>query len=135
MKLSSWACVVMATAILSAPATASELLDEYAASASASDPGFDGFSAKRGEAFFAATHGTGKPDTPACTSCHTTDPKKNGRTRAGKTIAPLAKSLSPERYTDRKKVEKWFRRNCKSVLGRSCSAIEKGDFIIFMSTQ
>ena len=58
-----------------------------------------------------------------------------GLTRAGKIIEPLAVSASPGRYSDSRKVEKWFRRNCNSVLGRACSAVEKGDFITFMQTQ
>jgi hypothetical protein len=94
-----------------------------------------GFSAKRGQEIFLSRPATGKPDTPSCTSCHSTDPAQKGRTRAGKEIAPMAVSKTPERYTDFKKVEKWFRRNCKGVLGRTCTAMEKGDFLTFMSNQ
>ena len=47
----------------------------------------------------------------------------------------MAASASPKRYTDRAKTEKWFRRNCHNVLGRDCTATEKGDFITFMLTQ
>ena len=32
-------------------------------------------------------------------------------------------------------VEKWFKRNCKQVLGRECTPAEKGDFITFMMSQ
>ena len=38
----------------------------------------------------------------------------------------LAKT--PNRYTDHRKVAKWFRRNCKSVLGRQCSPGKKATF-------
>ena len=41
----------------------------------------------------------------------------------------------PARFTDPEKVAKWFLRNCTSVLGRECTAIEKGDFLTFMSAQ
>jgi len=44
----------------------------------------------------------------------------------------MAVSVNPERYQTLKKVEKWFRRNCKSVLGRECTVTEKGDFLTFM---
>lgn len=93
------------------------------------------FSAERGKGLFLASPGTGKPDTPSCTSCHTKSPHETGRTRAGKPIEPLALSKTPGRYTDLAKVEKWFRRNCNSVLGRECTAREKGDFLIFMIGQ
>jgi hypothetical protein len=117
------------------PADAASLLDEYARQARLEDSSFAGFSAARGKAFFRARHQTGAAETPSCTSCHTQTPTLPGLTRAGKTIAPLARSVSPERYTDKRKVEKWFRRNCNSVLKRACRAREKGDFITFMFSQ
>ncbi|ARE39717.1 Ubiquinol--cytochrome c reductase, cytochrome B subunit [Rhodovulum sp. P5] len=86
-----------------------------------------------GKALFLATHGTGKPDTPACTTCHTDNPRAAGQTRTGKTIDPLAPSANPDRFTDVKKVEKWFGRNCDSVLGRACTAAEKADIIAWLS--
>ncbi len=127
--------VVMATSLASgeasspAWATQQDILDSLRAAASSD------FSAKRGKELFEARSGTGKPDTPSCTTCHGNSPNKTGLTRAGKEILPMAHSLSPERYSDPKKVEKWFRRNCKGVLGRECTAKEKGDFITFMMSQ
>ena len=64
------------------------LLDFYASEAKASDPAFSGFSPQRGEQLFRTHFTIGKPDTPSCTTCHTTDPKKVGQTRAGKDIDP-----------------------------------------------
>ncbi|HJM51123.1 MAG TPA: DUF1924 domain-containing protein [Alphaproteobacteria bacterium] len=93
------------------------------------------FSADRGRAFFLARPGSGKAETPSCTSCHGSSPLAGGQTRAGKPIEPMALSQTPERYAEAKKREKWFRRNCKSVLGRACSAQEKGDFLTFMRSQ
>jgi hypothetical protein len=110
-------------------------LEVYAAQAKAADPAFSGFSAERGETLFKSNFSGGKPDTPSCSTCHTTDPKKPGQTRAGKPIDPMAVSVSPNRYTDLEKTEKWFGRNCRNVLGRDCAATEKGDFITFMLTQ
>ena len=122
-----------------APAAAGEspkpVLDFYASEAKISDPGFSGFSAQRGEHIFRTKFSTGRPDTPSCTTCHTTDPRNTGQTRAGKDIEPMAASASPKRYTDQAKTEKWFGRNCRNVLGRDCTASEKGDFITFMLTQ
>jgi len=94
-----------------------------------------GFSAERGRAFFLARHKGGKPATPSCTTCHTDSPLKAGKTRTGKVIQPMAVSKTPDRYTDPEKVEKWFRRNCRSVLGRECTPREKGDFLTFMVSQ
>ncbi len=106
-----------------------------AAEAKAANPGFAGFSAERGAAFYRASQTGGGPDTPSCTSCHGPDPHEAGRTRAGKAIAPMAVSKAPDRYTDTDKVALWFERNCKSVLGRSCTPQEKGDFLSFMRAQ
>ncbi len=119
-----------------APATAEPAtLDAYARQAQAEDPSFGGFSAQRGETLFRARFASGKAETPACVTCHGDDPRMAGRTRAGKAIEPMALSVSPNRYGDIAKTEKWFRRNCDSVLGRACTAREKGDFIAFMTTQ
>jgi hypothetical protein len=112
-----------------------QILAALLAEASQADPGFAGFSAERGAAFYAATRSGGKPDTPSCASCHGATPREQGRTRAGKEIAPMAVSLTPDRFTDPAKVEKWFGRNCNSVLGRDCAAAEKGDFIAYLMSQ
>ncbi len=111
------------------------ILQDLAAQAKAEDTAFSGFSAARGETLFRARHSEGKPETPSCTTCHTSDPAARGKTRVGKTIEPMAVSANPSRFTDPRKVEKWFRRNCRSVLGRVCTAREKGDFITFMMSR
>ncbi len=111
------------------------ILAGFAAQAKAADATFTAFSAERGKRLFLDQHAGGKPKTPACTSCHSKDPLANGKTRAGKVIKPIAVSKNPARFTKVKKVAKWFRRNCKSVLGRECSAVEKGDFITYMQSQ
>jgi hypothetical protein len=110
------------------------VLDAYAAQAKVEQPDFAGFSAERGRAFFLARNTGGSADTPSCTTCHTADPTRTGQLRTGKDIAPMAVSKTPDRFTDPAKVEKWFTRNCQSVLGRACTAAEKGDFITFMSS-
>ena len=111
------------------------VLEHYAALARQENPKFAGFSAAHGRAFFLATPGTGEPGTPSCSTCHTTDPRNEGRTRAGKVLAPMAVSLTPTRFSDLAKVEKWFSRNCQTVLGRLCTAVEKGDFIAYLASQ
>ncbi|MEG7525318.1 MAG: DUF1924 domain-containing protein [Chromatiales bacterium] len=55
--------------------------------------------------------------------------------RTGKVIEPLAPSVNPKRFTDQRKVEKWFIRNCKWTLGRECSSQEKGDLLVYLLSQ
>jgi len=111
------------------------ILADLLSEAQTAEPSFSGFSAQRGEAFYLAKHTGGKPDTRSCASCHSDSASGSGQTRAGKVIEPMAVSINPSRYTDVAKVAKWFSRNCNSVLGRECSAIEKGDFLTFMINQ
>lgn len=70
----------------------------------------------------------------SCASCHGADLRKPGRQqKTGKPIDPMAPSVNKDRYTDVEKVEKWFLRNCKQVLGRECTAQEKGDVLRYLS--
>lgn len=98
----------------------------------AAEAGVSSFSAEAGQTFFMATHIGGKPETPSCTSCHTDNPTRSGTTRVGKPIEPMAVSVNPERFTDPETVAKWFRRNCNSVLGRECTATEKGNVLAYL---
>ena len=109
------------------------ILAELLAQARKDEAGFTRFVAERGAAFYRATHPGGKQG--SCTSCHGNSPLDRGKTRAGKDIEPMAVSRSPARYTDKAAVEKWFTRNCQDVLGRACTAKEKGDFITYMMGQ
>lgn len=88
-------------------------------------------SAARGEQFFFAKV-TRDGQTESCATCHTDNPKATGKTRANKAIEPLAPVANRERLTDPAKVEKWFKRNCKDVLARECTAQEKADFVAFL---
>jgi mono/diheme cytochrome c family protein len=99
------------------------------------DPAFAGFSAERGRALYVAPHGTRDPNVTACASCHGSDPRRLGQNvKTGKSIEPMAVSANPKRYTSADETDKWFRRNCKDVIGRECTPAEKGDFITFMIT-
>lgn len=92
------------------------------------DKSFTGFSAARGATLF-RTKGTDW----SCSSCHTTDPRNPGRHAVtGKTIQPMAPVSNPKRLTDPAKVEKWFKRNCRDVFDRECTAQEKGDVITWL---
>ncbi|HEU0188776.1 MAG TPA: DUF1924 domain-containing protein [Gallionella sp.] len=94
-------------------------------------PGFLGFSAARGEAFFKTKHG----GEWSCTSCHTENTAAEGKhAKTGKVIKPIAPSANAERFTDMAKVEKWFKRNCNDVLERVCTPQEKGDVLTYLLT-
>lgn len=127
--------LTLASTSLLADPSRDAILADFAAEAKNADPAFTGFSAERGEAFWTAKHTGGKPATPSCTTCHGTDPTAAGETRAGKRIEPMAVSKNPNRFTKVEKITKWFGRNCNSVLGRKCTAIEKGDVITYLSSK
>jgi len=112
--------------------TPRQLIDTYSAEAAAQTPGFKA-SGQRGAAFFAKRFGVSER-MPACSACHTENPAQAGRHAVtSKDIKPLAPRANAERFTDPAKVEKWFRRNCKEVVGRECSAAEKADFVQFVA--
>ncbi|MDQ6961251.1 MAG: DUF1924 domain-containing protein [Mariprofundaceae bacterium] len=72
----------------------------------------------------------------SCQSCHTLDLTKAGsHIRTGKIIEPMAPSVTLTRFSEVKKVHKWFRRNCKWVLSRECSIQEKVDILLFLQKQ
>lgn len=71
-----------------------------------------------------------------CNSCHGSDFTKSGKhVRTGKEIKPMSQKVNKERYTELKKIKKWFKRNCKWMYARECTNQEKGDFLLFLSQQ
>ncbi len=131
---------LLAIAVLTLPVSSfagprDDLLTQYATAAGKETPAFSGFSAARGKTLHTQKFAGGKPDTPACTTCHGENTRGAGRTLTGKAIEAVAVSATPQRYTDPAKVEKWFKRNCNEVLGRTCTAQEKGDWLSYMISQ
>ncbi|MBJ6609625.1 MAG: DUF1924 domain-containing protein [Candidatus Thiothrix moscowensis] len=129
-----WLALSASVLLLAAPAfaeTPQEILDGYTAQAKSADPAFSAFDAARGELFFKNTHGNDW----SCASCHTQNPAEAGKhAKTDKPIEPLAPSANAERFTEPKKVEKWFKRNCGDVLDRECTALEKGDVLTYLLT-
>jgi mono/diheme cytochrome c family protein len=127
-----WLATAVAAAAVTTGAAAQTPLDirqSLDAAARRESADFAGFSAQRGEAFFKSGHGRDW----SCASCHTTNPLAAGRhAKTNKDIAPLAPEANAERFTRPDKVEKWFRRNCNDVLGRPCTAAEKGDVLVYL---
>lgn len=126
--------VFVAVAGLAAQPAFAETPNEILASIqkeAAGTPGFQGFSAARGESFFKAKHG----GEWSCASCHTENPATLGKhAKTGKVIDPLAPSANAERFANPKKVDKWFKRNCNDVLSRACTPQEKGDVLAYLLT-
>jgi Domain of unknown function (DUF1924) len=129
-------CVVAAAGAAAAEPARDRLLEIYRQEASRAATGFVGFSAARGEALYRDAHQGGNAATPSCTTCHTEDPAATGRhQKTRRAIEPMAVSANPARFTDPDEVEKHFARDCKNVLGRTCTAEEKGDFVTFLGAR
>ena len=127
------AALVLSALLLSSVAiaeTPQDFLTTYASTAKSAG-NFSGFNTERGKLFFNQTHGNDW----SCASCHTSTPTQTGTHAAtSKAIDPLAPSANAARFTNAKKVEKWFKRNCNDVLDRECTALEKGDVLTYLLT-
>jgi cytochrome c553 len=106
-------------------ATPAELLAGYVAQAGApANP-------ERGEKLFNTDFG--KELGLSCASCHGAVPTKASRHAISeKRLAPLAPAFNDKTFTDRPKVEGWFRINCKDVMARECTAQEKADVLAWL---
>ena len=133
------------------------LLERYGHLARAEDPAFERFSAERGRAFYFAPRviiGLGEAN---CASCHLDDPTQAIRAHRAKVLCrachvidesehpdpanakkrhlgAFSPAVNPERFRDFDRVERHFEVNCRMVLQRACTAIEKGDLITWLIT-
>ena len=120
------AAVLGGLALLCNPAMAATPQSELARWEQAAGQSGD---ADKGRVFFAQRHG----GEWSCASCHGAPPDKDSQhASTGKKIAPLAPAFNPQRFTDSAKVDKWFKRNCKDVLSRECTALEKVDVLAYL---
>lgn len=86
---------------------------------------------ERGRVFFTSRHGAEW----SCASCHGQLPTGSGKHAVtAKSIDPLAPAFNPKAFTDERRVEKWFRRNCKDVTQRECTPGEKADVLAWLQT-
>lgn len=116
-------CLSLGGAAVAADTSAAEQLQRW--TAEAKTPA----NADKGKVFFAAKHG----GEWSCASCHNAPPTTDGKhVTTGKAIAPLAPGFNPKTFTDAAKVDKWFRRNCKDVLSRECTAPEKANVMAYL---
>jgi len=133
-----------------------DFLVAYTEQAKLADPDFAGFSAERGRAFYFQIHKLDDGSELSCATCHHADPRKAtvahedqipcrachvtfhepsaGRSMTIGDIQPFAPSEYPDRFTNEWKVEAWFGWNCKLLLKRECTPVEKGDLITWLLT-
>ena len=108
--------------------TPAGLLRAYSGEAAAASRGYAGPSAAAGDRLFHQQHKDW-----SCASCHTPDPRRGGKhTATGKAIRPLAPCADPQRFQDRERADKWFKRNCSDTLGRECTVAEKADVLAYL---
>lgn len=135
MKVRQYFWILLGFTVMTSLAEAqspSSMLQRYEKEAKGNDAGFSTFSIDRGRRLYQMKSQNSKNKDLSCASCHTEDPRSAGKTRANKIIEPMAPAVNPQRFTDSKKVEKWFKRNCDDVLNRPCTPQEKGDFITYL---
>lgn len=123
-RLAAVALLLFATVVAHAgDTTPVDQLGRWSAQAGASG------SVSKGQAFFNQRHG----GEWSCASCHGAPPTRQGEhASTAKPIAPLAPAFNAKAFTDTAKADKWFRRNCKDVLSRECSAAEKADVLAYL---
>ena len=94
------------------------------------------FNAESGGRLWEKTFPQADGSVRSCTTCHSSNLKQAGKhARTGKAIQPMSPAVNAGRLTDGKKIEKWFRRNCKWTWGRECTPQEKGDLMRFILQQ
>lgn len=93
--------------------------------------------AQRGEQFWNRTFSGKAPFTErSCMLCHTANLKNEGKhARTNKLLSPLAPSVNQKSLGNVKKVNKWFKRNCKWTTGKECSPQLKADILAFINQQ
>lgn len=130
LKIVMFAALLFGSTTLMANAV-NDLFSQY------KQQGVTSMSAQAGEALWKKKFkGKKSGETRSCTTCHGSDLSKTGKhIRTDKLIKPMAPSANSKRFTNVKKIKKWFKRNCKWTLGRECSAQEQADILSYLSKQ
>jgi hypothetical protein len=91
------------------------------------------FSAENGRQIYLMSRTWEGDEQPACATCHTDDPKDEGKhVVSKKLIKPLAPFANPDRFTNIEKVEQNFAKHCRELYSRDCTATEKGHFLTYL---
>ncbi len=141
--------------VLARDTSPEKVLTALEQAAKKSDPDFEGFSTGRGREFFFRKHPIEVLGEISCASCHLKEPRrgvlyhrtkvpcrgchvlddtehaypKEAKKRVIKPFAPVANNL---RFTNSERVSTWFAHNCKTVIKRECTALEKGDVLAWL---
>lgn len=114
--------------------TAKAFAKKYAVVAKNINPDFKGFIPELGHNFFKREF-TLKGKQISCSSCHTDNPANPGKhIVTGKSIKPLSPVVEKTRFSSIEKVEEKFVEHCNEILGRDCTAQEKGNYIAYLLT-
>ncbi|MDH5766663.1 MAG: DUF1924 domain-containing protein [Gammaproteobacteria bacterium] len=113
------------------PATVNEVMNQFITQ------GASRGNAEKGKSLWNTSYAGQAPFTErSCQSCHGKDLTQPGKhVRTGKLIKPLAPSANKNSLNDAKKINKWFKRNCKWTLGRECNTQDKADILSYISQQ
>lgn len=132
-----------------------QLVERYAVLALQADPAFNGFSVARGHDFYFGKHVLAGVGAVSCASCHLDDPRQPIRAHRAEVLCrachvinesehpdpahakkrhidPFAPVVNPDRFRDFDRTERYFEVNCRMLLKRSCSPLEKGDLIVWL---
>jgi Domain of unknown function (DUF1924) len=156
LRLAPIAIFCLAAAGTAVAAGPEDFLAFYAWQAKLAEPDFTGFSAERGRAFYMKQHPVEGNGMLSCSSCHHADPTKATQAHVDQVpcrachilfsrqpeshrptkreIAPFAPAANPNRFTNEWRVEYWFDYNCRLLLERVCTPVEKGDLITWLMT-
>lgn len=114
--------------------TAKAFARKYAVVAKNINPDFKGFYPDMGRNFFKREL-TLKGQQVSCSSCHTDNPANPGKhIVTHKPIKPLSPVIEKTRFSNLEKVEEKFVEHCNEILGRDCTAQEKGNYIAYLLT-
>jgi len=71
----------------------------------------------------------------SCESCHGKDLSKTGQhIKTKRKIKPMAVSVNSKRFSNARKVAKWFLRNCKWTMARECTVQEKANILKYLKS-
>ena len=120
----AWLALVVLNSVQASPVIEQQMVQYREQGAATANPA-------KGEVLWFKSNGD-----RSCASCHGESPAEQGRhAKTRKTIEPMAPTVNPERYTDPKKIEKWFLRNCKWTYSRVCTPQEKADILSWLASQ
>lgn len=71
----------------------------------------------------------------SCQSCHGKDLSQVGHhIKTKRVIKAMAPSVNSQRFSNPRKVAKWFLRNCKWTMGKECTVQEKADILAYLKS-